>query len=69
MTPGVFRSFLADLYQSVFIQEKQWCQDFEAYKASLLVEVMAGSKTRLQYRHQPVLIGQFLTGAGLLQFK
>jgi phage tail sheath gpL-like len=69
MTPGVFRSFLADLYQSVFIQEKQWCQDFEAYKASLLVEVMAGSKTRLQYRHQPVLIGQFLIGAGLLQFK
>jgi phage tail sheath gpL-like len=69
MTPGVFRSFLADLYQSVFIQEKQWCQDFEAYKASLLVEVMAESKTRLQYRHQPVLIGQFLIGAGLLQFK
>jgi phage tail sheath gpL-like len=69
MTPGVFRSFLADLYQSVFIQEKQWCQDFEAYKASILVEVMAGSKTRLQYQHQPVLIGQFLIGAGLLQFK
>jgi phage tail sheath gpL-like len=69
MSPGVFRSFLADLYQSVFIQEKQWCQDFESYKASILVEVMAGSKTRLQYQHQPVLIGQFLTGAGLLQFK
>jgi phage tail sheath gpL-like len=68
MTPGVFRSFLADLYQTVFIQEKQWCQDFEAYKNSLIVEVMAGSKTRLQYRHQPVLIGQFLIGAGLLQF-
>jgi phage tail sheath gpL-like len=69
MTPGVFRSFLADLYQSVFIQEKQWCQAFDSYQASVLVEVMAGNKTRLQYRHQPVLIGQFLTGAGLLQFK
>jgi phage tail sheath gpL-like len=69
MTPGVFRSFLADLYQNVFILEKQWCQDFEAYKASILVEIMAGSKTRLQYQHQPVLIGQFLIGAGLLQFK
>jgi phage tail sheath gpL-like len=68
MTPGVFRSFLADLYQSVFIQEKQWCQDFESYKSSILVEVMAGSKTRLQYQHRPVLIGQFLIGAGLLQF-
>jgi phage tail sheath gpL-like len=69
MTPGVFRSFLADLYQNVFIQEKQWCQDFDAYKNSILVEIMVGSKTRLQYRHQPVLIGQFLIGAGLLQFK
>jgi phage tail sheath gpL-like len=69
MTPGVWRSFLADVYQSVFIQEKQWCQDFESYKASILVEVKAGSKTRLEYRHQPVLIGQFLIGAGLNQFK
>jgi phage tail sheath gpL-like len=68
MSPGVFRSFLADLYQTVFIQEKQWCQNFEAYKDSILVEVMAGNKTRLQYQHQPVLIGQFLIGAGLLQF-
>jgi phage tail sheath gpL-like len=69
MTPGVWRSFLADLYQTVFIQGKQWCQDFESYKASILVEVKAGSKTRLEYRHQPVLIGQFLIGAGLNQFK
>ena len=69
MTPGVFRSFLADLYQSVFIQEKQWCQNFESYKNSILVEVMPGSKTRLQYKHKPDLIGQFLIGAGLMQFK
>jgi phage tail sheath gpL-like len=68
MTPGVFRSFLADLYQTVFIQEKQWCQDFEAYKNSIAVEVKTGSKTRLEYRHQPNLIGQFLIGAGLIQF-
>ena len=69
MTPGVFLSFLADLYQSVFIQEKQWCQNFEAYKNSIIVETMPGSKTRLQYRHKPDLIGQFLIGAGLTQFK
>ena len=69
MTPGIWRSFLADLYQTVFIQEKNWCQDFENYKASILVEVKAGSKTRLEYKHQPVLIGQFLIGAGLNQFR
>lgn len=69
MTPGIWRSFLADLYQTVFIGEKNWCQDFEGYKSSIHVEVKAGSKTRLEYIHQPVLIGQFLVGAGLNQFK
>lgn len=69
MTPAIWRSFLADLYQTVFIGEKNWCQDFESYKNSIFVEVKSGSKTRLEYRHRPVLIGQFLVGAGLNQFK
>lgn len=69
MTPGVWRSFLAEVYQSYFIQEVQWCQDFEAYKQSIIVEVKSGSKTRLEYRHRPVLIGQFYIGAGLNQFQ
>ena len=69
MTPGVYRSFLAELYSDVFIKGKQWCQDFENYKKSIMVEVKQGSKTRLEYLHQPNLIGQFYIGAGLLQFK
>jgi phage tail sheath gpL-like len=69
MTAGVFRSFLAETYQEVFIKEKQWCQDFEGYKKSIAVEVKAGSKTRLEYSHEPNLIGQFYIGAGLTQFK
>jgi phage tail sheath gpL-like len=69
MTPGVFRGFLAELYGEVFLKEKQWCQDFDSYIKSIAVEVKAGSKTRLEYSHQPVLIGQFYIGAGLLQFK
>jgi len=69
MTAGVFRSFLADLYQNVFIQEKQWCQDFAAYKDSIEVEVKKDSKTRLEYRHEPNLIDQFLIGAGITQFR
>ncbi|QQO10322.1 phage tail sheath protein [Breznakiella homolactica] len=69
MTPAVWRSFLADLYQTVFIQDKQWCQDFDSYKSSIQVAVKNGSKTRLEYLHQPVLIGQFLQAAGLNQFK
>ena len=69
MTPGVWRSFLAEVYQSHFIQEVQWCQDFDSYKDSIIVEVKAGSKTRLEYRHRPILIGQFYVGAGLNQFQ
>ncbi|MDR1300963.1 MAG: phage tail sheath subtilisin-like domain-containing protein [Treponema sp.] len=69
MSTGVFRSFLAELYSEVFIKEKQWCQDFEQYLKSIRVEVKAGSKTRLEYSHEPMLIGQFYIGTGLLQFK
>lgn len=69
MTTGVWRSFLAEVYQSHFIQGVQWCQDFEAYKNSIIVELKTGSKTRLEYRHRPVLIGQFYVGAGLNQFQ
>lgn len=69
MTPGVWISFLCELYQSYFIQEVQWCQDFESYKKSIIVEIKSGSKTRLEYKHKPDLIGQFYIGAGLNQFK
>jgi phage tail sheath gpL-like len=69
MTAGVFRTFLCELYQETFIKEKRWCQDFDGYKNSLIVEVKSGSKTWLEYSHQPNLIGQFYIGAGLLQFK
>jgi phage tail sheath gpL-like len=69
MTAGIFRTFLCELYQETFIKEKRWYQDFDEYKASLTVEVKKGSKTRLEYSHQPNLIGQFSIGAGLLQFK
>jgi phage tail sheath gpL-like len=69
MTAGIFRSFLCELYQAIFIKEKRWCQDFDGYKNSLMVEVKKGSKTWLEYSHQPNLIGQFYIGAGLLQFQ
>jgi len=69
MTAGIFRSFLCELYQAVFIQQKRWCQDFDGYKNSLVVEIKKDSKTWLEYSHQPNLIGQFYIGAGLMQFK
>jgi phage tail sheath gpL-like len=69
MTAGIFRSFLCELYQAIFIKEKRWCQDFDGYKNSLIVEIKKGSKTWLEYQHEPNLIGQFYIAAGLTKFK
>jgi len=69
MTAGVFRSFLCELYQEVFVKQRRWCQDFDGYKDSIVVGLKPGSKTRLEYSHSPNLIGQFYIGAGLLQFR
>jgi phage tail sheath gpL-like len=44
-------------------------EDFDGYSKSIIVEIKKDSKTRLEYSHQPNLIGQFYIGAGLLQFK
>lgn len=69
MSAGVWKAFLADMYKTVFMTEKGWTQDFESYKTSLFAEVKKGSKTRLVYKHSPVLIGQFYQAIGLNQFK
>jgi phage tail sheath gpL-like len=69
MTAGIFRSFLCELYQAIFIQEKRWRQDFDGYKNYFIVEVKSGSKIWLEYSHRPNLIGRFYIGAGLPQFK
>lgn len=66
MTPEIWKGFLVEIYQEVFIKEKQWCQDLESYKATILAEV--ASKSRLNWQHKPTLIGQFYIGAGLTQF-
>jgi len=69
MTADLWRSFLVELYQQDFIRNFQWCQDLETYKNSIIAEIQTGSSTRLNYRHRPQLIGQFLVAAGLNQFQ
>lgn len=69
MNPEIWKSFLCEVYQNYFMQQKQWTQDFNSYKDSLTAQVKTGSKTWLEYNHKPVLIGQFYIGAGLNQFK
>lgn len=68
MNADVWISFLCELYQSVFMQEKAWTQDFQSYKESITAQVKSGTKTWLEYVHRPILIGQFYIGTGLNQF-
>lgn len=69
MNAEVWTSFLCELYQSVFMEERSWTQDFQSYKESITAQVKSGTKTWLEYVHKPILIGQFYIGAGLNQFK
>jgi len=69
MTAGIFRPFLCELYPEVFIKQRRRCRDFDGYKNTIVVEIGPGSKTRLEYIHQPNLTGRFLIGAGPLQFR
>ncbi len=62
-----WRSFLLGLYSEVFIRDLVWAEDLDGYKKSIQVEVT--SKTRLEYIHEPRIIGQFLEGAGVLAFR
>ena len=67
MDADKWRSFLIGLYSEVFLRDLVWVEDLKGYKQSLQVEVV--SKTRLEYRHEPRVIGQFLEGAGVLAFR
>jgi len=69
MTSVILKSFLIETYAETFIKERQWCQDLDSYKSSVIVIPQPGSKTRLNYQHRPTLIGQFYQAAGLTQFE
>ncbi len=68
MTPQVFKGFLLDLYRRVFLEEKGWVQDYDNYKKTLLVQVNESDKTRIDWKDEPTLIGQFYIGVGLIEF-
>ena len=68
VTPAGFRAFLLSLYERIFIAQKLWCQDSDTYKASLVVQINADDKNRLDYEHQPLLVGRFDIAAGKMYF-
>ena len=69
MTPIAFKAFLLDLYKRVFMEERAFVEDYDHYKESLIVEVGASDKSRLDFQEEPTLIGRFYVAAGLTSFK
>lgn len=69
VTPSLMKSFLLSLYRNVFIGQKLWCVNPDAYKASLKVELSKDDKNTLCYYDQPELIGRFDVAKGLSEFK
>ncbi|WGK68377.1 phage tail sheath protein [Candidatus Haliotispira prima] len=65
MTVTIWKAFLVNLYQQMFLTEKGWVQDIDGYKESILVKV--SSATRLEYVHEPRVIGNLLQTRGLLR--
>ena len=66
VTDTVVKGELLARYQQ-FIEDG-WCDDFEAYKASIIVEIDTANG-RINWKDEPNLVGQARTFAGLIQFR
>lgn len=66
MTASIMRAELASLYKEWM--EKGWCQDFDAYMESLLVEIDTAN-SRVSVQDSPRLMGQAEVFAQQIQFR
>lgn len=68
MTPDMYCGFLLSLYRDTFCGQLGWCQGISAYAGTLKANINADSKFRLDFSHEPTLVGQFLVAAGVAAF-
>ena len=57
VTPNLIRTSLLELYREM--EDSGWVEDFEAYNASLVVEIDADNPTRVNVFDEPNLVNQF----------
>ncbi len=67
MQPKIARSELLNIY--IVMEALGWVQDYESYKASLVVEIDAQDPTRLNVQDSPQLVGQYRVHAQQIQFR
>jgi phage tail sheath gpL-like len=71
MQPKIARSQLLNLYRDQ--EDKAWVQDYDGYKASLVIEIGdgagGGDRARLVVKDSPQLVGQYRVHAQQIQFR
>lgn len=67
MQPKVAKSELLNLYRTM--EESGWVQDYDGYKAALVVEIDGADPTRLNVQDSPQLVGQYRVHAQQIQFR
>ncbi|WP_028294287.1 phage tail sheath subtilisin-like domain-containing protein [Oceanobacter kriegii] len=66
VTPVIIKGQFLALYRE--LETKGWVEDYDTYKANLIVERNADDANRLDWRDTPNLVNQFRVGAGKTQF-
>jgi phage tail sheath gpL-like len=63
------QAYLLSLYKNTLMRELGWVQDYDFYKANLIVEQDAYNPSRFNFRDTPVILSPFYNLAGLAQFR
>lgn len=63
------RAYLLDLYKTTLIFEKGWAQNYDYYKANLVVEQDADNPSRFNFVDMPVILSPYYILAGRTVFR
>ena len=69
VTKDLVRAYLLERYKKKFISELGWCQNYEYYKDTLIVEDDPNNIGRIVYFDSPVLASPFYGISGRSQFR
>lgn len=67
VTPSIFKTELLSLYRD--LEYQGIVQDFDGYKASLIVELDENNKQRINYQDSPQFVNGLIIVAGKIQFR
>jgi phage tail sheath gpL-like len=63
------RAYLLNLYRLTLMQNYGWVQNYDYYKANLIVEQDSTNPSRFNFADRPVLLSPYYVLAGISQFR